>query len=335
MQKKWLLGGVMVAILLAIGVAVLVNVNSTPEMPEGFAGGNGRMELQRMDVATLYAGRVVDMKVDEGDVVKADDVVAELSSDQSTSKLSAARAEKQRAQEAVARAEAEIAAQQQLQKVAQMELDNTRQLKSQALVSASELQRRQAARDGAAAAVQAARAARSEAIAAVAQAQAQIDAAASANKDMLIRAPKAGRVEYRIAEAGNVLGVGSKVVTLLDPTDVTMSVFLPTRTVGQLKIGDEARIVLDGVNAVWPARVDFVAEQAQFTPKYVETANEREKLMYKVKLKIPADVALRYSSLLKGGLTGNGFVRFDAHQPWPVKWRTRLPDKVFANQGRQ
>lgn len=334
MQKKWLLGGATIAILLAVGVAVWVNVNSTQEIPKGFAGSNGRMELQRMDVATLYAGRVVDMKVDEGDVVKTDDVLAELSSDQSTSQLSGAKAAKQRAQEAVSRADAEITAQQQAQKVAQMELDNARQLKNEALVSASELQRRQAARDGAAAAVQAARAARAEAVAAVVQAQAQIDAASSANNDMLIRAPKAGRVEYRIAEAGNVLGVGSKVVTLLDPTDVTMSVFLPTQTVGQLKVGSEARIVLDGVDAVWPAKVDFIAGQAQFTPKYVETANEREKLMYKVKLKIPADVALRYSSLLKGGLTGNGFVRFDSREPWPEKWRTKLPNKQFADKGK-
>ncbi|WP_066566762.1 HlyD family secretion protein [Snodgrassella sp. CFCC 13594] len=323
MQKKWMWVGVAVVALVA--VAVWVNVHSTEKLPDGFAGGNGRLELQRMDVATLYAGRVVAMKVNEGDEVAKDAVLAELSSDQSSSQLAGAKAAKIRAEETVARATAEILAQQQQQKVAQMELDNTQQLKNDALVSAAELKRRLAARDGAAAAVAAAKAAKAEAQAAVGQAQAQIDAASSANKDMLIRAPQAGRVEYRIAEAGNVLGAGSKVVTLLDPSDVSMSVFLPTNTVGQLKIGDEARIVLDGLDAVFPATVDYIAAEAQFTPKYVETANEREKLMYKVKLSIPAEVAKRYSGLLKGGLTGNGYVRVDAKQAWPASWQVKLP----------
>ncbi len=69
------------------------------------------------------------------------------------------------------------------------------------------------------------RAARAEAAAAVAAAQAQIDQAASVNDDMAIRAPIAGRVEYTIAEVGNVIGAGSKVVSLLDPSDVSMAVF--------------------------------------------------------------------------------------------------------------
>ena len=174
MQKKWLWGGVAISAVLA-GIGVWVNLTGSQGLPEGFAGGNGRLELQRMDVATLYAGRVVALPVDEGDEVAPNAVLAELSSDQSSSQLAGAEAAKQRAQEAVARADAEIAAQRQQQKTAQMELDNTRRLKNEALVSAAEVQRREAARDAAAAAVKAAQAGRAEAVAAVAQAQAQTD----------------------------------------------------------------------------------------------------------------------------------------------------------------
>ena len=323
---------VLVVLVLA-GLAVWINMRSHTDLPDGFAGGNGRMELKRLDVATLYAGRVIEMKVDEGDVVAKDQVLAELSSDQTSSRLDAARADKKRAQENVSKAEAEIAAQQQIHKVAQMDLDNARQLKSDELVSSPELRRRQAERDAAIARVKSAQAARAEALAAVQQAQAQINATSSANNDMLIRAPKAGRVEYRIAEAGNVLGEGNKVVSLLDPSDVTLSVYLPTDTIGKLKLGDEARIILDGMNAVWPAKVDFIDSNAQFTPKFVETQNERQKLMYKVKLKIPPEIALKYSGLLKGGLTGNGYIRFDNNKTWPQQWQVNLPSIKQSAKG--
>ncbi|UOO83015.1 HlyD family efflux transporter periplasmic adaptor subunit [Uruburuella testudinis] len=294
-------------------------------LPEGFVQSNGRLELNRFDVASLYAGRVKAMPVDEGSEVAEGDVLAELSSDTSSSQLDAAKAQKQRAQEAVARADAEIKAYEQQQKVAQMELGNAQNLKRDELVSAAEVTKRRAARDSAAASVSAARAARAEAQAAVAAAQAQIDQAASVNEDMAIRAPIAGRVEYKIAEVGNVIGAGNKVVSLLDPRDVSMTVFLPTTEISRLKVGDEARIVLDGMDAVWPAGITFIATDAQFTPKSVETQSEREKLMFKVKLKVPADTALQYKGLLKGGLTGNGYVRLDKQAQWPENLAVKLP----------
>lgn len=312
-------------VLVIVAVAVWMNYKSKNQLPEGFATSNGRLELQRLDVATLYAGRVQQLLVNEGDSVKENAVLAELSSEQSNSQVMAAEAGKDRAKETVVRAAAEVSARQQQQKVAKLDLENTRQLYQQALVSKAELDRRQAAYDAEVAAVHAAQAAQAEATAAVGQAQAQIHSADSTHQDMLIRAPKAGRVEYRIAEVGNVLAAGSKVVTLLDPSDVTMTVFLPTNTVGKLKVGDDARIVLDGLNAVFPAKIKFIADQAQFTPKYVETADEREKLMYKVKLAIPSEIALRYNQLLKGGMTGNGYVRLNSRVNWPKQWAIQLP----------
>ncbi|WP_111891909.1 HlyD family secretion protein [Acinetobacter sp. MB5] len=322
MLKKVL---VVVAVAILIGVAVWVNYKSQNQLPEGFAGSNGRLELQRLDVATLYAGRVTQIFVNEGDTVQQNAVLAQLSSEQSNSQVMAAEAGKNRAQETVARADAEVMARQQQEKVAKLDLDNTRQLYQQALVSKAELDRRQAAYAAEVAAVKAAQAAKAEAIAAVGQAQAQIHSADSTHQDMLIRAPKAGRVEYRIAEVGNVLAAGGQVVTLLDPSDVTMTVFMPTATIGKLKVGDEARIILDGLDAVFPGKVKFIADQSQFTPKYVETSDEREKLMYKVKLAIPSNIAMRYNLLLKGGMTGNGYVRIDQQKSWPKQWAIQLP----------
>lgn len=310
---------------LAAGGWYAYNQQSQSGLPEGFAQSNGRLELNRFDIASLYPGRVQAVLVDEGSEVKEGDVLAELSSVTSTSQLEAAKAQKQRAQEAVARADAEIKAYEQQQKVAQMELGNAQNLKRDELVSSAEVSKRLAARDGAAASVKAARAARAEAVAAVAAAQAQINQAASANDDMTIRSPKAGRVEYKIAETGSVIAAGSKVVSLLDPADVSMNIFLPNAEAGRLKVGGEARIVLDSVNAVFPAKISFIATDAQFTPKSVETQNEREKLVFRVKLKIPADTALKYRGLLKGGMTGNGYVRTDDAAQWPSELAVKLP----------
>ena len=161
--------------------------------------------------------------------------------------------------------------------------------------------------------------------AAVAQAKAAVKSASSANDDMNIRAPISGRVEYKIAEVGNVVASGSKVVSLLDPNDVSMNIFLPTGSISRLKVNDDARIRLDGIDAVFPAKIQFIATDAQFTPKAVETIDERAKLMFKVKLRIPRETAAKYNRLLKGGMTGNGFVKTDGKAAWPSELAVKLP----------
>ena len=347
-------------VLLAVSLAAaagggwwLYQQQESTALPDFVFHSNGRLELNRLDVASLYPGRVERVLVAEGDAVKANEVLVELSSAQSSGQLAAAQAATLRAaelvqraragvtqaQQAIARADAEIAAYRQQQKVAKLELDNAKQMRREDLVSASELAKRQADFERATASVKAAQAARAEAQAAVAQGQAavaeaeagvkqataQADTAASADADMAIRSPLTARVEYRLVEPGTVIGAGSRVISLLDPADVSMNVFLPNATVGGLRVGDEARLVLDGIDAVFPAQVSFIASEAQFTPKAVETADEREKLVFRVKLKVPADVAQRYDRLLKGGMTGDGYVRRDSSQAWPLALEVRLP----------
>ena len=347
---------VLLAVLLAAAAGGgwwLYQQQESTALPDFVFHSNGRLELNRLDVASLYPGRVERVLVAEGDAVKANEVLVELSSAQSSGQLAAAQAATLRAaelvqraragvtqaQQAIARADAEIAAYRQQQKVAKLELDNAKQMRREDLVSASELAKRQADFERATASVKVAQAARAEAQAAVAQgqaavaeaeagvkqAQAQADTAASADADMAIRSPLTARVEYRLVEPGTVIGAGSRVISLLDPADVSMNVFLPNATVGGLRVGDEARLVLDGIDAVFPAQVSFIASEAQFTPKAVETADEREKLVFRVKLKVPAEVAQRYDRLLKGGMTGDGYVRRDSTQAWPLALEVRLP----------
>lgn len=342
------------AVALAAGGVWYVLQNQKETLPAWIAQSNGRLELNRIDVASLYPGRVKAVLVEEGADVKEGDILAELSSETSNSRLEEARAAELRQEEAVgrakaaeaqmkqtvARAQANVDANRQQLRVAKMELDNARKLLADQLVSQSEVTKRQADYERAVAAVKAAEAARDEARATVAQstaaqaearagveqARAAVKSATSANDDMNIRAPIAGRVEYTIAEAGNVVAAGSKVVSLLDPADVSMNIFLPTDSMSRLKVNDDARIRLDGIDAVFPAKIKFIATDAQFTPKSVETVDERAKLMFKVKLQVSRETAVKYNRLLKGGLTGNGFVKTDAKAAWPAELAVRLPN---------
>ena len=178
----------------------------------------------------------------------------------------------------------------------------------------------------AAAALQAAQVKVAETEAAIEAAAAQIERIQADVEDSALKAPRRGRVLYRLAEPGEVLGAGGKVLTLLDLTDVYMVLFLPETVAGRVAIGSEARLILDaGPEYVVPARVSFVAARAQFTPKQVETRSEREKLVFRVKARIDRELLGRYEPLVKTGLPGVAYVRLDDTLPWPDWLEPRLP----------
>ncbi|WP_454720770.1 MULTISPECIES: HlyD family secretion protein [Cupriavidus] len=280
---------------------------------------NGRMEIGRLDVAVKYGGRVVDLPVREGDTLPAGAVVARQDDAELQAQLNLATAARERAVQAASRAQAEIDARASRQRLARLELTEAAKLYQDSQISSVERDRRQLGLDGESAGVAGARAALGEARAAVTEADAQIARLKILLDDSVIHAPVAGRVEYRVIEVGAVLPAGGRVVSLLNLADMYFTVFLPAGAAGKLAIGDEARIVLDAMpDEPIPARIGFVAAEAQFTPKYVETDAERAKLMYRVKLQLAPEVAQRYAARLKAGMTGDGFVRLDATRPWPA-----------------
>jgi HlyD family secretion protein len=122
------------------------------------------------------------------------------------------------------------------------------------------------------------------------------------------------------------MGQGGRVLNLVDLTDVYMTFFLPTDQAGRVTLGTEVRLVLDAVpELVIPARATFVADVAQFTPKAVETQIEREKLMFRVKAHIPAELLREHIKMVKTGLPGVAYVRLDPQAQWPARLAVRLP----------
>jgi HlyD family secretion protein len=293
---------------------------------KGFAVANGRIEVERVAVATKYAGRVAEILVDEGDLVKKGDVVARMDTAELLAELAEAEAGQRQAEQGIDQAAADIGIRKADLALAEIELTRASTLQKKDAGTAAEVDRRRAQRDVAVAALKGAQAAVEDAKAATLAAAARVARLQTVIADMDLKAPTDGRVEYRLVKAGEVLAAGGQVATLLDLADVHMVVFFPTSVAGRVGIGSEARIVLDAApEFVVPAKVSFVAAEAQFTPKFVETKTERDKLTYRIKVEIDHELLVKYRDYVKAGLTGNAYLKVETGAAWPDFLGVNLP----------
>lgn len=309
--------GVVVVALLAAG-AVYVVQHRPGGLPAGFASGNGRLEAVEVDVATKMAGRLAELGPREGDWVEAGAVVARLDADDLRAQLRAAEAQVVQARRAVDETRAGARKSKADAALAGKTLQRSEELVGRGFISRNKLDTDQTGMEGAMAGMAQAQSRLAGADAAVATAQARVDSLQATLNDTSLKAPISGRVLYRLAEPGEVLAAGGKALTLVDLSDMFMTIYLPTDKAGQVAMGSEARIVLDALpGEAIPATVSFVAPKAQFTPREVETRTEREKLMFRIKLKADPAWLAAHRDLAKGGMPGIGVVRLDAGAPWP------------------
>ena len=146
------------------------------------------------------------------------------------------------------------------------------------------------------------------------------------DQDIETDGARAGRVQYRVTQPGEVLGAGGKLLNLADLTDVYMTFFLPERQAGRVALGSEVRLVIDAApQYVIPAKVSYVASVAQFTPKTVETASEREKLMFRVKARIDPELLSKHLQQVKTGVPGMAYLRLDPEAEWPEHLAIKVP----------
>jgi HlyD family secretion protein len=233
--------------------------------------------------------------------------------------LGKAEAQVLQAQKLLESARADLEQQRSLMKLAQQELERARFLVQKDAMSKEILDQRQSQLDSATAAYNSIQAR-------IGQAEHALDAAKQDAAlirvniaDNALVAPRDGRIQYRLANVGEVLAAGGKVFTMLDIAYVYMDVFLPTAEAGRVKLGADARIVLDALpNVPIPAQVTFLATQAQFTPKTVETKSERDKLMFRVRVRIDPDLLREHAQEVRSGLPRVAYVRLDPHAEWPA-----------------
>ena len=355
---------IIVAIVVVIALAAWWFL-SRPSLPDGFASGNGRLEANEVYIAAKYPGRISEVLVNEGDIVQPGQVVARMDVEELEARLRQAEAQVREAEDAqriafaesnarraqvssrsaevsARSAEANFAGQQHRRSQAlvpsgavsqqEAETDQARMLSTRATVAGTRAQMAAAQNDLVGAQAQAVRAQST-----IVAARAEADRIRAQIRDSVLVAPIRARVENRLAEVGEVVAAGGRVFSLVDLRDVYMYVFLPEQVTGRIANGAEARIVLDSAPQ-YPIRafVSFISPTAQFTPKAVETQEERHNLTFRVKLQIPRDRLAQYEQLVRVGAPAMGYVRFDNTAQWPANLQppARVPQSLSAPASR-
>ena len=351
---RWVKWG-LVVIVIAVG-AYYYWTSQDNGLAESFPSGNGRIEATEINLASKFAGRLERVLVQEGEFVTAGQELAILDATSLEAQLDEAKARHQEVLQSVATAQAQIALRESELAAVEAEViqseaalganrsrfNRTKMLSREGAASKQEFDDDRAQLVHAESSVRASKARVVAAQAAVDAAKSElvaiesrIEAAVATMqrleadlKETTLYAPLDARVQIRLAEPGEVLGAGARVLNLVDLSDVYMTFFLPEQVAGRLAIGSEARILLDAApNTPIPANITFVADVAQFTPKTVETASERQKLMFRVKAQIPRELLLPYLEYVKTGLPGVTYVRQDPNDEWPAHLQLRSTER--------
>jgi HlyD family secretion protein len=291
--RLWILAAIAVLVLAGTGVVVVRRLTRTPE--SAFLVASGRIEGRLTTVSARSAGRVADIKADEGRSVGRDDTMVVLSDPALRERINSLGARVRRSEASLAQAERELARNQELM----AEGSITRQ--------AMELARLE---------VDVQRATLREARSSLAEQQRYLD-------EMTVRAPTAGTVLVRTIERGEWVQPGTPLFTLVDLDQLYLKIYVPEPDIGKIVHDRPARVHVDAFpQRFFPARVSKIASEAEFTPKNVETREERVKLVFAVELALSGNPG----GVLKPGMPADAVVRLEDGPEWitPVPGKRTL-----------
>jgi HlyD family secretion protein len=277
-------------------------------------GASGTIEATDADLGFQAPGRVMEVVVREGDRVAAGDVLARLDTREIAATLEAARAQLAAAEarltelrrgarpQELATARASVRSAEERAADARREAERARTLHDGGAISRQSLDRAETALEVAEAGLVQAReqlalveeGPRRETIqvqeALVGQARANVVRAEATLSNGVIIAPFPGLVTVRHREPGEAVTAGAPVVTLLDPDDRWVRIYVREDQIGRVQIGMPARISSDTYpDRLYEGEVVFIGSEAEFTPRNVQTPEERAKLVYPVKVRISGD----------------------------------------------
>ncbi len=309
---------IMIIIIIGIGAKITYNYFNQVSNLEGFAFGNGRIETTQVDISTKLPGRLESILVQEGDMLKKGDILARIDSKELNSKLIQAKAQVEQTKQQKNYA---LALEKESQSALNYSKKNLARIKALYIddnIPLATLQESETAVERAKAVLEASKVQVISADSSIKAAQAQVETIQININDSTLFSPVNGRVLYRLMEPGEIVGSGGKILSVLELTDTFMTIFLPTSDAGLVNVGAEARIVLDALpKLAIPSKVSFISPEAQFTPKEIETQNEREKLMFRVKVKINPTLLEQHLNKIKTGLPGMAYIRLDNTKEWP------------------
>ncbi len=325
-MKTWIVG-ILAIVAIGAGGYVYWQQQIASRLPDGIVSSNGRIEADQINIAAKHAGRVLEILADEGDMVDAGQILARMDNAELNAQIRRAEAEVRRAERSKVEASASVLRARSQFQLAEAELKRAQQLHREGFATTEKLDQRQTELQAADAAYRATVAGVQQTTEAITSSREELARMQSVLDDTILKAPRRGRIQYRLAQQGEVLAAGGSVLTLLDIADVYMTIFLPAADAGQLTIGGDARLVLDPVpQYVIPAKITFVAASAQFTPKAVETSEERAKLMFRIKLQIDRTLLKKHEDRVKTGVRGIAYLRLPQAEQWPDTLQVKLPE---------
>jgi HlyD family secretion protein len=325
-RTRRIVGAVVVAAV-AIGFWVM---SARDRDRGGLVGASGTVEATEAQIGFQAAGRIQDLAVREGETVTVGEELAHLDrseaearQQQAIAQAGAARAlleelERGSRKEEIRQGRAALAAATERLRDAERDLERTQMLFEGGAVSREALDKARVTFDVAKSQYDQAQeqvtiletGPRREKIEAqraqVAQADAAVRVIDATLANMTLRAPFDGIVTVRHREPGEIVAAGSPVLTVMNPADRWVRIYVPETRIGAVRLGQAAEITSDTYpTKIYRGEVVFIASQAEFTPKTVQTTEERVKLVYAVKVRITEDP----TSDLKPGMPAD--VRLD------------------------
>ena len=296
-KRITILTGVVIVVIVLL--AVWWSFFRVTPLPEGLIQANGRIEGDHYTVAGKIAGKIIELKAREGDEVKIDQILAILDDAQINAKVL-------QAENGVIAADALCSAAEVAEQQSRRDQIRLQNLQHEHSVSKQAAERATSAwkvdKDRLAAA----------------HAQCGVSAAAlqetlSLKDDLTIHAPAKGMITTRIVNEGEVVAAGSPLFDIVDLDRLYLKVYVPQKQIGKVRLGLPARIYTDAFpDKPFPATVRYIASRAEFTPKEVQTPDERVKLVYAVKLYLTKNPDHR----LTPGLPADAVIRWKEGVEW-------------------
>ncbi|NQT22825.1 MAG: efflux RND transporter periplasmic adaptor subunit [Candidatus Omnitrophica bacterium] len=279
--------------LVTYGLTVFVgSCASDSNLKRGFLEVSGRIEGREYRAGTKIAGRVDEMLVKEGQEVKAGERIAHIYSHQRIALLGQAEAQLKEAESNLRLAQIEherygrLFAEEAIPKMEYDRVVNNYTVATEAVVAAKK----------------------------------EVEKRKADLQDTVIVAPISGVVVTKIVRLGDVIAVGTPLVTLINMDELYLKIFLATDFSGKINLDDEAKVFPDALShSEFPAYVDRIAQKAEFTPKNVETRSQRAKLVFEIKLNITDNRGHK----LKPGMPCNGVIKIKRNASWKSYRRSR------------
>lgn len=317
-MKKFIIILIVIAAAVGIGGYAYKNYLQNQEMlnPK-FYSGNGRLEATEIYVSTKLAGRIEEIFVKEGDLVKKGDKLVQMQTNTLEAQKAATLANIKVQEGELAMAQATVKHKESAYTGAEKEFKRQSALIATNAVSQRAFDESETRFNNSKADLEYAKANVLAAEGRVAVQKAELQRIEADLADSVLVAAYDGRIQYLLAHEGEVLSAGGRVMNLVNLTDTYMTFFLPTSIAGRVQMGAEVKLVFDAApNHAFNAKVTYIDPIAQFTPKSVETKVEREKLMFRIKANLNAEKLQEYISNVKTGLPGVAWVKLDPEADW-------------------